>query len=244
MADLLSLALLVLLLSITDLQGTGSQGRLNTLHLTLVCAIMLECLVANHIRCYFMYAGTCSLHDIENGVSQGTHGFPSQFHIEVLEGQADLHRHSSRQVLIPAMTFNCTGRVTKWIVAAKWGEDPEAFLRLQTWTRASSVTNTYTRTGTTTVLVNAQISSEVYEIPLINPLAFRDGDIVGYFQPHTEIAQLNLYLEDSEIITTYRDNVDDEVTQPPSPPFNLDTAEATGKDYPLIAVETGIKYGK
>ena len=174
-------------------------------------------------------------------MSQGTRGFPSEFHIEVLEGQTDLHLHSSRQVLIPAMNFNCTGRVTKWIFPARWGgEDEDAFLRLQVWTRASSITDTYNRTGATTVQVRAQSSSGVYEITANPPLPFTEGDIVGYFQPDSEIAQLNLYLEDSEIITTYRDDVDEEQAWPLSAVFNLDTAEDTGDDYPLIAVETGI----
>ena len=191
-----------------------------------------------------VHAGTCSLHDIR-GESPGTYGFPSVFQIEVLEGQADLCLHSSRLVLIPAMHFNCSaGRVTKWIIPARWREDSDAYLVLQVWRRASGVSNGYTRTGSTTVRVSGQTSSEVYEVTANPPLEFREGDIVGYFQPHYSIAQLNLYLEDSEIITTYRENVGDEQTRPPFSFFILDNAEATGEDYPLIAVETGTSFLK
>ena len=186
-----------------------------------------------------LHAGTCRPHDIRE-VSQSTYGFPSVFHIEVLEGQADLHVHSSRQVLIPAMRFNCSGRITRWIFPARWEGHSQAFLQLQVWRRATSVSNTYVRTGATTVQANNQSSSQVYEIPVNPPLLFWEGDIVGYFQPHSSIAQLNLFLEDSEIISTFRDNVDQEQTEPPIGNFNLDNAQFMGEDYPLIAIETGI----
>ena len=161
------------------------------------------------------------------------------FQIEVLEGQADLHLHSSRQVLIPAMNFNCSGVITKWIFPARWDGNTDAYLQLQVWRRLSTLSSSYYRIGSTTVQAREESRSRVYEVPLSPPMLFQAGDIVGYFQPDAENAQLNLYLEDSEIITTYRDNVDDDLTEPVSNVFDLDSVDFTGDDYPLIAVETG-----
>ena len=80
----------------------------------------------------------------------------------------------------------------------------------------------------------------MYEVPVSPPLAFEEGDIIGYFQPDNDIAQINIYLEDSEIIRTYPDVVDDDQIQSMSTVFDLDTdADFVGEDYPLIAVETG-----
>lgn len=170
-------------------------------------------------------------------MSEGTYGFPTVFQIEVLEGQADLELRSSRQSLIPEIYFNCSGNLTKWIIPARWLGNSEAYLQLQLWRNFSS--NNYFRVGATDVWVSGENSSQIYEILLDPPLAFQEGDIVGYFQPHSSIAQLNLYLEDSEIITTYVNFFDDDDLSTPRI-FALDDAQFRGEDYPLISFETSI----
>ena len=172
-------------------------------------------------------------------MSKGTSGFPTLFHIEVLEDQTDLHVHDSRQVLIPSMSFNCSGSVTKWTIPAVWEGETEAFPEMQIWRR--TVENLYLKVGATTIQVARESASKLYEIAVDPPLDFQEGDILGYFQPYVEVTQLNIYLENSMKIVTFRDILSVEQTQPPtSPVFDLAEAGGIGEDYPLIAVETGI----
>lgn len=185
-------------------------------------------------------AGTCQPHGIRK-VSEGTSGFPTVFHIEVLEDQTDLHNHDSRQVLIPAMNFNCSGNITKWIIPANWEDDGYSYPELQLWKRITTFDNSYLKVGATTIQVASENTSRLYEITVDPPLEFDKDDIIGYFQPDDDNAQLDIYLENSRRITTHRDNLPESQTQPPtSVIFDLDSADTTGVEYPLIAVETGM----
>ena len=157
----------------------------------------------------------------------------------MVEGLTDLHRHSARQVLIPDMNFNCTGSITKWIFSARWQGNSPAFTELQVW-RKINPGNVYITVGATTIQAN-QSSNEMYEYRVDPPLAFQEGDILGYFQPRREISQLDLYLQNSNIIVTFHDNTGREQELPLREPFDLDAPHSTGQDYPLIGTETGIE---
>lgn len=164
------------------------------------------------------------------------------FHIEVVEDpdQTELHSHDSRQVLIPDMNFNCTGRITKWIFLAKWEGNSQAFTELQVWRRSDNVGNVYSKVAATTIRVDVQSSNQLYEYPVDPPLAFQERDIIGYFQPDDDISQLDIYLESSDRIVTIRDNIEESQRLPPSGTFDLDAAgHITGQEYPLIGTETG-----
>ena len=188
---------------------------------------------------YSNYAGTCRPHGI-NEVSECTQGFLSTFDIEVVEGLTDLHSHSARQVLIPDMYFNCTGNITKWIFSARWEGKSPAFTELQVWRKVNGSGNVYIQVGTTTIQTN-QSSNELYEYPVNPPLTIQEGDILGYFQPHRDISQLDLYLESSNRIVTFHDNIGRQQELPSREPFDLDALHSTGQDYPLIGTETGIE---
>ena len=173
-------------------------------------------------------------------VSECTSGFPSVFRIEEIKGQTDLVTRDSRQVLIPAMKFNCTGRLTKWVLPAEWEGNSPAFTELQIWRKSTQGRNIYTKVGATTLQVGEESSNKLYEYPVDPPLAFEEGDVLGYFQPDKDISQLDIYLEDSERIFTFRYNTRSTQIVPPTDTFNLDGPSIEiGRDYPLIGIETG-----
>ena len=111
------------------------------------------------------------------------------FKVEVVKEQADLHKHDARQVLIPAMNFNCSGSLTKWIFSAKWEGNSPAFTELHIWRRTSSSENVYFKFGATTIQTGGESGDKLYEIVVAPPpLRFQAGDIVGYFQPHEDVS--------------------------------------------------------
>ncbi|CAI8008053.1 hypothetical protein GBAR_LOCUS5584, partial [Geodia barretti] len=82
-------------------------------------------------------------------------------------------------------------------------------------------------------------SSGVYEYQLDIPLAFQEGDIFGYFQPILNRTELQLYLENSNRITTYQQSVCVDCLFPSPVGSNFSLASAlTGTSYPVIAVTT------
>ena len=89
-------------------------------------------------------------------------------------------------------------------------------------------------------MVRSRNDSQLYEYPLENPLAFQEGDILGYFQPSNGQTQLKLHLEDSSSLTTYYYNVPGMGIEPPDGEFDLISHNIMqGDEYPLIGVETG-----
>ena len=186
----------------------------------------------------FVYADVCRPHDVQKD-PDCTAGFASSFHIEVVKEQADLHEHDGRQVLIPAMNFNCSGTLSKWIFPAIWKGNSQAFTELQIWRRAGSSGSVFLKAGAVTIQVAGESVTQLYEMVVDPPLVFQAGDIVGYYQPFAEISQLNIYLEDSEKIDTFRDNVGNDQVLPPNGTFDLNSPHLLGQDYPLIGAETG-----
>ena len=186
-------------------------------------------------------------------MSECTNGFLSAFDIEVVKDLTDLHLHSARQVLIPDMYFNCTGNITKWIFSARWEGKFPAFTELQVWRKVNDAESIHVKVGATTLQAD-QSTNEIYAYSLDPPLAFQEGDILGYFQPYRNISQLDLYLENSNKIFTFRKDIDRHQVLPPSEPFDLKTGAPPGpgpgpgpgphpprgNDYPLIGTITGI----
>ena len=99
----------------------------------------------------------------------------------------------------------------------------------------------YTKVGATTILVT-ESSSEVYEYPVDPPLAFLEGDVLGYFQPNDANSQIVVYVERSDAVTvnTHRYDVDNNDLVPPTGPFDIQPDTRNETRHPLIAVETGI----
>ena len=140
-------------------------------------------------------------------------------------------------MLIPDINFTCDGTITRWIVGARWEDDNDAYTELQIWRMSSD--NEYIKIAGTNIIVGSENDSEVYEID--NQLTFQEGDILGYFQPRRQDSELNMHLQDSDRITTYHINVEDNDLTPPAigSVFQIDQ-DTQDTRYPLIAVRTGI----
>ena len=102
--------------------------------------------------------------------------------------------------------------------------------------------NTFTKVSGTILMVNTENRSEVYEYILDIPLAFKEGDILGYFQPVKNHSELNLHLENSNRLSTYSTGLTVNDLEPPASGalFSLNAARLdSGLGYPIIAVRTG-----
>jgi hypothetical protein len=164
-------------------------------------------------------------------VSECTEGFPSLFHINKVADK-EPGTKDKRQVLIPDINFTCNGSVTRWIFGAKWEGKMPAHTELQIWRRTPNTVKTYTKVNWTTVMVGTENDSKVYEYMLETPLAFQEGDILGYFQPNKRESELDLYLEKSGQITTHYMMVGNDV-------FTIDDDNImTETNHPLIAART------
>ena len=177
----------------------------------------------------------CEEYDVGDVSECGT-GFASLYHIDVTEGNVDLHENDRRQVVYPSISFACNGTIRKWIIGAEWRGNSEAYTELQIWRRTSG--SVYTKVGGTTIMVGTENDSQLYEYPLETPLAFQEGDILGYFQPNNDKSAFDLYLENSRRLIAYRNRVNQ--LEPPTGPFDISDADKDDSHYPLIAVETGI----
>ena len=139
--------------------------------------------------------------------------------------------------MIPGINFRCNGIITRWIVGAEWEGNDEAFTELQIW-RGNS-TNQYVKINGTSLMVGAENDSRVYEYLLDTPLAFQEGDNLGYFQPRKSKSELDLYLEKSGRITTYHTKHNNDFVPPlAGTVFDIGNSMIDTR-YPLIAVRTG-----
>ena len=187
--------------------------------------------------------GSCSKYGVGE-VSECTSGFASLYHIDIVEGNTNIRPSGYRESLFPAITFNCTGKITKWIFAANWEGSNQMHTELNIWRRIGS--NTYRKVGGTTVRVGGHNITEVYEYTVNPPLAFQEGDILGYFQPVRYISQLDLYLEESERVVSLINQPSDEDEESSEESgqqtgiFYFNDNSPRGNEYPLISVETGI----
>ena len=175
-------------------------------------------------------------------MSECTDGFPTLLRIEKLAetDNTELETRDRRQVVIPGINFACNGSITSVVVGAEWKDSHAAYTELQIW--RSNSTGVYVKIDGASITANQKNNSEVYEITLDPPLAFQDGDILGYFQPNNRNCPLNLYLEESGRIITCYTAVGRNDGDPPATgaPFNLsDSNTEEDTSYPLIAVRTG-----
>ena len=170
-----------------------------------------------------------------------TEGFPSLFHIDEVVGNTYLYGGDSRQVLIPDIRFKCSGVITRWIFGAQWQGQSPAHTELQIWRKSPTNDNMYNKIDGTTVVIGTKNISDIYEYPVDSPLAFQEGDILGYFQAIRNRSEIVLYLEQSYRISAYYERLSIIDIQVPSSGvgFSLDSA-STDSRYPVVAVRTGI----
>ena len=102
--------------------------------------------------------------------------------------------------------------------------------------------NIFIKVNGTNLNVSTENNSQVYEYVLDFPLAFKEGDILGYFQPRKNRSEIDLYLENSKRLTTYfmRLGINDLYSPASGALFSINNATSTDTRYPVIAVRTGI----
>ena len=83
------------------------------------------------------------------------------------------------QAIIPGINFTCSGSIESWSFGARWNKSTD-FIELQIW-RPDSEDGSYTKVGSTTINVEEEGQTDLYQYPLSSPLHFQAGDILGYY---------------------------------------------------------------
>ncbi len=136
---------------------------------------------------------------------------------------------NNQQRLIPGITFTCHGFITKWILAAKWG-DEDNYPELQTWNSTDGIT--YTKQEATTFsLEGGSAEMTFYEYTPDTPHEFYDGDVLGMFIP--DKSRYEIFFQDESALTNY---FYDTGKDPPEDDF-ITTGMDTANVHPLVAVE-------
>ena len=96
------------------------------------------------------------------------------------------------QVIFPGMNFTCNGSIQSLIFGAQWQGNSSSFLELQIWRPQGSYSFSKVRSTLINMTEENTSITELYQYNLTSPLAFGSGDILGYYQPSS---QLGLYFE-------------------------------------------------
>ena len=97
------------------------------------------------------------------------------------------------QGIFPGMNFTCNGSIQSLIFWAQWQGNSSSFPELQIWRQNGS--QSYSKVRATLINVTGENTSQLYQYTLTSPLAFKAGDILGYYQPEISTSQLGLYFE-------------------------------------------------
>ena len=147
-------------------------------------------------------------------------------------------RIRDQQRLFPNITFTCNGSITKWIVGAEADINEQLFPELQIWrnTGGSNYTKAHFSKLSSIAPDNKNVVEYMYN--LNTPLEFREGDILGVYQPQSHDSALVVYYQerDGPVNFQNRGMLDSALTT-----VNLDNLD-NRYDYPLVTVE--IKTGK
>ena len=119
-----------------------------------------------------------------------TSGFMSRERMDILFHGVGKKRNLSAQIIFPGMNFTCSGSIQSIIFGAQWQANSTKFPELQIWRPNGS--HSYNKVRSTLINVTGENRSELYQFTLTSPLAFGKGDILGYYQPES---QLGLYFE-------------------------------------------------
>ena len=100
----------------------------------------------------------------------------------------------TRQAIFPYSNFTCDGSILSWTFGAQWEGNSPRYTELQIW--RSSGDGSYTKVGSTTIMLEDENPTRLYQYTLTSPLPFQAGDILGYFQGSQSTSQLRLLFED------------------------------------------------
>lgn len=166
--------------------------------------------------------------------------------IQCLNGFADLDtltekaafigkikRRERQQRIIPDVKFTCSGTLQGWMFVAENKEGDE-YPELQIWRPMNAQSTRYTKIhGTSEAPVSTQ-HSNVYQHSGIS-VHFREGDVLGVFQPEGRRSRYSLSYQESGGPVNYRLDMQN------SP---LRTFEITGngvkmdQSYPIVGLQT------
>lgn len=98
----------------------------------------------------------------------------------------------------------------------------------------------YDKVGGTTIRFDGPNSTQIYEYDVNPPLAFKEGDTFGYFQPEDERCQVDIDVEESDRTLRVYDRIRSDIYEPPLETFYLFNNHYTTCEHPLVTVKTGI----
>ena len=173
-----------------------------------------------------------------------TSGFMNMDRIEAaVQGGADAEDHIlgevypftsiNRQAILPYMNFTCDGSILSWMFGARWCGNPPRHTELQIW--RSSGNDSYTKVGSTTIMLKAEGSTRLYQYTLTSPLPFQAGDIMGFFQGSVSTSQITLLFEDvgSDQPLHYV------IQESPSSQFIMENSVTIDHYHVIIGIQTG-----
>ena len=212
--------------------GGGSSASDGTLSICCVVsgthALTLFLSVAVSRQADDCTSGFMSLDRMEAAVQGGRQ---SQDHVlgDVVPSLASI----SRQRILPYINFTCDGNILSWTFGAQWEGNSPRYTELQIW--RSSGDGSYTKVGSTTIMLEEENSTQLYQYTLTSPLPFQAGDILGYFQGSQPTSQLRLLFE--EVGSDYSEHFN--IQDSPSSQFNTESNTGNFDGYQLlISVET------
>ena len=134
---------------------------------------------------------------------------------------------SNRQRLFPNITFTCNGSITKWIVGGTTDSMKSMQPELQIWRNTGGTS--YTKANFS-LLPFSTLVNNVAEYTLSTPLEFQEGDILGVYQPQSQVSALVVYYQERDGPVNYQEGNNPLSTVTLGSPDNR-------YDYPLVTVE-------
>ena len=120
-------------------------------------------------------SGFMSLDRMEAAVQGGR-----QSKDHVLGDVSPSNASNNGQAILPYINFTCDGSILSWTFGAQWEGNSPRYTELQIW--RSSGDGSYTKVGNTTIMLEEESSTQLYQYTLTSPLPFQAEDILGYFQ--------------------------------------------------------------
>ena len=143
----------------------------------------------------------------------------------------------TEQVIIPDITFVCSGTLSQWRFVAQRngvGGRRNRYPELQIWRPQNS--RRFSKVYSETLTPQTTDYSNVYIHTLSNTFTYQAGDVFGIHYPPSDVSVFRLYSIQSGGPTNYRIERRTSLTTE----FNLDTSTVKTdlKDYPLVGIET------
>ena len=139
----------------------------------------------------------------------------------------------NRQAILPYSNFTCDGSILSWTFGAQWEGNSPRYTELQIW--RSSGDGSYTKVGSTTIMLEEENSTQLYQYTLTSPLPFQAGDILGFFQGSRSTSQVTLLHEGVQSGQPQNFVIQDS----PSSQFIMENSLRNNLYHVLIYVQTG-----